>query len=180
MNFADKTFGRLGNRLFQSAFCYAYARENGIDHYYQDPKYFAGYEDEIRVFFGEGIVPDERIAIHVRRGDYVNNPFYVDLTSTDYYFQAMQHFPEARFLVFSDNIPWCKDYFVDPKFDYSEGHSAEEDLKLMAGCRGMIMANSSLSWWGAFLGETKKVIYPKNWYADGIQRTVCLPNWIPV
>lgn len=172
-----KIFGRLGNSLFQYAFLYAYAKDNGMDFYFQDPAYFDEYADEIRTLFGQDIKPIDMVAIHVRRGDYVNNPFYVDLTKTGYYEQAMAEFPDASFLVFSDDIEWCKRQAIFKDCEFS-GQDELTDLNLMAGCKGIIMANSSFSWWGAFLGDqNKKVIAPKLWYADGEERTKLLPNW---
>lgn len=180
MNFVDKIFGRLGNRLFQMAALYKYAQMNNTDIYFQDPKWFEGCEAEIKQLFSEGMGTDERIAIHVRRGDYVNNPFYVDLTETDYYLTACGQFPEnSKFLIFSDDINWCKENFDEQSFDFSEGKTEEEDLKLMASCKGIIMANSSFSWWAAYLGDpNKKVIYPKKWFADGVQRVGFPKGWL--
>lgn len=184
MDIAEKTFGRLGNRLFQCAYIYAQMRDGVIpDIYLQSPKYFEKYVDEINQLFGEGIVKDKRIAIHVRRGDYVNNPFYVDLTMTQYYGRAMNEFPNEKFFIFSDDIEWCIKYFsnIEHLVSFSEGKSVDEDLRLMAGCKGIIMANSSLSWWGAFLGDkNKKVIYPKQWFGDGIQRVEFPKEWLCV
>lgn len=172
-----KIFGRLGNSLFQYAFLYTYAKDNEVDFYYQDPVWFEGREEEIKLLFGQDIKPIDMVAIHVRRGDYVNNPFYVDLTQTDYYERAMAEFPNASFLVFSDDIPWCKKQDLFKDCEFSEGNDEITDLNLMAGCKGLIMANSSFSWWGAFLGEEKKVIAPKLWYMDGEERTKLLANW---
>lgn len=181
MDIAEKHFGRLGNRLFQCAYLYAQMREGNIpDIYLQDPKYFDKYRDEINQMFGEGIVSNERIAIHIRRGDYIGNSFYVDLLATDYYHEATKQFPNEKFLIFSDDIEWCKKYIfpIDINIDFFEGKSVDEDLKLMAGCKGIIMANSSLSWWGAYLGDKdKKVIYPKSWFSDGIQRVGFPKEW---
>lgn len=172
----QKHFGRYGNDLFQKAFCYAYAKDNGIDHYYQDPRFFEGYEDEIRAMFKEPSEALDMVAIHVRRGDYVNNPFYVDLTKTNYYEDAMLEFPDADFLIFSDDIEWCKNYPSFAGCEFSEGRTEVEDMNLMASCKGIIMANSSFAWWGAFLSDAK-VIAPKAWYSDGIERTKLLPEW---
>src|ERR1700690_2747982 len=166
MNFIEKQFGRLGNRLFQMAYLYSQFRDGIIpDFYLQSPKYFEKYADEIRQMFGEGIIKDDRIALHCRRGDYISNPFYVDLTQTNYYKDAIQEFLPNKFICFSDDQEWCKKHFIGygsaifNNMDFSEGKTVEEDLKLMAGCRGIIMANSSLSWWGSFLGDkNKKVI----------------------
>lgn len=183
MNFLDRHFGRLGNRMFQNAYIYAQFKDGKIpDIYLQNPKYFDKYRDEIKRLFGEGIGYDERVAIHVRRGDYVGNPFYVDLSKTDYYGSAMNDFGGEQLLCFSDDIKWCKDYFKFVKrMDFSEDRIEEEDLKLMASCKGIIMSNSSFAWWAAYLGnENKKVICPKMWFLDGIQRVGFLKEWIAI
>lgn len=177
-----KIFGRLGNSLFQYAYIYAQSKTSEQDIYLQDPAYFAGYEDEIRELFQHTRSDVDMVAIHVRRGDYVNNPFYVDLTNTNYYFKAMKLFPlGTKFLVFSDDIEWCKTYFVGKEFEFSENRNELEDLSLMASCKGIIIANSSFSWWGAFLGsKDKKVIAPKEWYTDLEERTKCPKTWIRI
>ncbi len=171
-----KLSGRLGNQMFQFAFMYSFAKDNGVDYYFQDPDWFEDYEEDIKVLFGQNIRPINQVAIHIRRGDYVNNPFYVQLWLTDYYDKAMAEFPDATFLVFSDDIKWCKERFVGERFEFSEGNDEVTDLNLMAGCKGIIMANSSFSWWAGFLSKGK-VIAPKAWYADGAERTKCVSTW---
>lgn len=174
-----RVFGRLGNSLFQYAFLYANSRDKNIDFYYQDPQFFSKYQDEIRQLFGMGIPEQiDMVAIHLRRGDYVGNAFYVDLSSTDYYEKAMKLFPQEKFLVFSDDIEYAKVYFSGNEFEFSEGKSEVEDMDLMASCKGIITANSSFSWWAAFLGDNKKVVAPKAWYTDGVERTKCPDSWI--
>lgn len=180
MNFLDKFFGRLGNRMFQSAYIYAQAKRGLIPEIYlQNEKYFKEFKEEIKVLFGTEHPPIDMVAIHVRRGDYVNNPFYVDLTETPYYEDAMLFFLDEKFLVFSDDIEWCKTQSMFKECEFSEGKTEEEDLRLMASCKGVIMANSSFSWWGAYLSKGK-VVAPKNWYADGVERTACLKEWLRV
>jgi hypothetical protein len=178
----DKLFGRLGNRMFQMAFLYSYAKDIGTDIYFQDPYYFQDYADEIKLLFGQSIYPVDQVAIHVRRGDYVNNPFYVDLMDTDYYEEAMALFPQEKFLVFSDNIEWCKQQPIFSKCEFSEGNDEITDLNLMAGCKHQIIANSSYSWWAGYLNpnKEKKVVYPSRWYTDGVERTVCPNEWIKI
>ena len=174
----DKIFGRLGNKLFQGAYIYAQMRRGIIpDIYVQNPEYFDQYCDEIKKLFGDDIGKIDKVAIHVRRGDYVNNPFYVDLTQTDYYEKAMAEFPDSKFLVFSDDIEWCKEYFIGEEytFDHSDELNA---LNSMASCTGHIIANSSFSWWGAYLSpHGGKVVAPKNYYSDGIERTKFPKEW---
>lgn len=174
-----KLSGRLGNTMFQYAYLHAQMRDKVIpDIYVQDPKYFEKYAGELKRLFGTKIEPIAQVAIHVRRGDYVNNPFYVNLAETDYYEQAMAKFPGAEFLVFSDDIEFCKQLPVFHGCEFSEGNTEVDDMNLMAGCQGHIIANSSFSWWAAFISpHTKKVIAPKLWYTDGDERTRCPDNW---
>lgn len=180
--------GRMGNQMFQYAYLYAQAMEGVIpDVYVQDPKYFEKYQHQIRKMFSQGIVPIDQVAIHVRRAanplnpdepEYFKNSFYVDLMETDYYEKAMAEFPGASFVVFSDDIEWCKLQRIFNGCSFSEGDELT-DFNRMAGCKGLIMANSSFSWWAAFL-STGKIIAPSydKWYCDGSEtRTVVLPLW---
>jgi len=182
----DNLFGRLGNRLFQMAYLYAEIKRGNIpDIYVQDPQFFEGCEEEIKAIFRQGIEPLDQVAVHIRRGDYVGNPFYVDLMETTYYEQAMALFPDAQFLIFSDDIKWCKEKFghYHKNIRYSEGKTDVEDLNLMAGCRGIITANSSLSWWAGYLAPyATKIVAPsvENWYTDKIERTVCPQSWVRI
>ena len=176
----SRLFGRLGNQMFQGAYIYARMKDGKIpDIYVQDPKYFEDHKEEIRRLYSDGIGHIDKVAIHVRRGDYVNNSFYVDLSKTDYYEKAMQLFPNEHFMVFSDDIEWCKQQELFKGCSFSEGHDEVKDLNLMASCKGVIMANSSYSWWGAYLCKGK-VVAPKEWYMDKVERTKCPPEWIRI
>lgn len=176
-----KLSGRLGNQMFQFAFLYDYAKQHGLDYYFQDQRFFEKSTADIKELYRQGVVPINQVAIHVRRGDYVGNQFYVDLCKTNYYEKAIEMFPNDNFLVFSDDIDFCKSLavFKGKRFEFAEGNDEVTDLNLMAGCKGVIMANSSFSWWGAFLSYGK-VIAPKAWYTDGIERTACPDKWIRV
>jgi hypothetical protein len=159
-----KIFGRLGNSLFQYATLIALAADTKSDVYFQDTKWFGKYEKEIQQMFGAGIGSRPEVAIHVRRGDYVElSDRYPDLSRTDYYTRAIALFPEDDFLVFSDDIPYAKTLFQGPKFCFSEGLSPVQDLNQMASCKHQIIANSSYSWWGAYLNKNpnKIVVCPR-------------------
>lgn len=185
----EVTFGRLGNKLFQYAFLYAESRRRGVDFYFQDPKWFEGYEDEIKQLFGEGIGYLDQVGVHVRRAanpinpsepKYSENPFYIDLTSTDYYERAMALFPNDNFLVFSDDPEWCRDKFKDnKKVQVMDKGNEVEDFNLLASCKSLIIANSSWSWWAAYLcpTESKRIIVPLKWFADGVQRVGIPETW---
>ena len=181
-----KIMGGLGNRMFQFAYIYAQFRKGLIpDIYIQDFKYFEEFKEEIRQLYQEGIGSrKEFIALHIRRGDYVDNPFYADLTKTDYYDKAFTYFPGEKFLVFYrdrqgtndyQDREWVNDWLTGKgvKFEIWEGQNEVDDLNAMASCKGLRGANSSFSVWAAFINpnEDKKIIMPKPYYADGVERT---------
>jgi hypothetical protein len=181
-----KISGGLGNRMFQFAYIYSQVRKGLIpDIYIQDFKYFKEFKEEIRKIYQDGIGKrKEFVALHIRRGDYVDNPFYVDLTNTNYYDKAIEQFPNDKFLVFYrdrqgtndyQDRQWVSEWLTKKgvKFEIWEGQNEVDDLNAMASCQGLIGANSSFSWWAAFLNpnEDKKIIMPKEYYADGVERT---------
>lgn len=189
----DKIFGRLGNRMFQMAYVYAQFKEGNIpDLYVQDLKYFDKYEKEIKELFGEGIGYLPYVSIHVRRGSnpsnpnepkYSENPFYVNLSDTDYYEKAIELFPGDNFLVFSDDPEYCKGKWGnDKRFQVMEKGDEIEDFNLMASCKHNIIANSSYSWWVAYLNPNhgKKIIAPKKWFSDEIKRVGIPPTWTQI
>ena len=188
-----QTIGGLGNIMFKQAFLWMLFREQTIpDVYLQSYKFFEKYADEIKEMYGDGIGEKiDKVSLHIRRGDYVDNAFYVNLWETDYYKKAIAMFPEdTQFIVFcKDNQgweqdkadrEWCRvnlkpllgDRFELPPKDNSE----TDDLNLMANCKAHIMANSSFSWWASYLGGGR-TIAPKEWFADGAQRVDLLPEW---
>lgn len=175
-----KLSGRLGNQMFQLAYLYSQVKKGLIpDIYVQGEEYFENCKEEIKHLYGQGITPIDKVGIHIRRGDYVGNPFYVDLTQTDYYERAMAIFPNEHFIVFSDDIEFCKQQKIFKDCEFSEGKTDVEDLNLLAGCKGIVMANSSYAWWAAYLSNAK-VIAPKDWYSDKIERTKLLKEWIRI
>jgi hypothetical protein len=125
--------------------------------------------------YGEGIGKLDMVGIHVRRGDYVNNPFYVDLMKTPYYDDAMAKFDD-KFVIFSDDIAWCKEQKIFKGCEFSKGRSEVEDMNLLASCKGIIMANSSFSWWASYLSSAR-VIAPKLWFRDMVERTHIPDEW---
>lgn len=176
--------GRMGNQMFQYAYIYSQYRDGLIpDIYLQSEEYFKKYKDEIRARYSTDIgQPIPYVAIHVRRGDYVGNDFYVDLFEDGYYKRAMAKFGnQSQFIVFSDDIWWCKEQPIFKKCAFSIGNNEIEDLNLMASCEGHIIANSSYSWWGAYIApHTKRVVAPKKWHPDGVERTKLPDSWIRV
>lgn len=186
--------GGLGNLLFKQAFLWGAFRDGIIpDIYVQSSEYWNKYTEEIKQMWSLGIGQDERVALHIRRGDYLKvTQFHVNLWDTDYYKKAVALFPkDTKFLVFCkdnqtnaqdrDDREWCLENIPQLGIDFELYKHGEEtdDLNAMASCKGLIMANSSFSWWGAFLNPhpDKLIVCPFNWFVDGLQRTELLKEW---
>lgn len=127
------------------------------------------------------------VFIHVRRGDYVNNSSYYDLSQTAYYRNAIEYvrnkLENPEYFVFSDDIEWCKQYFTDYpdlNFVHYKGQSTLGDLGLMLMCKNAIIANSSFSWWGAALDTKQVVVRPSKYFNDGQNKTMHPEEWIPM
>jgi hypothetical protein len=152
--------------------------------YFQTEKYFKHIEDEIRkdFTFKDAILNpckemiwqlDFPIALHVRRTDYVINSANHPPCTLEYYENALNYFDDDRqVVVFSDDPAWCKeqDLFGGDRFMISENEDNRLDLCLMSLCSDFIIANSTFSWWGAWLSDVKdkKVIAPRQWFgAEG-------------
>lgn len=125
-------------------------------------------------------------SIHVRRGDYLKFQDCHPVQSMEFYEKAMDLSGCDKFLVFSDDIKWCKDNFKGNMFEFSEGREPAIDLALMSKkCENNIICNSSFSWWGAFLNKssTKTVIYPSNWFGTKLnhQTKDLIPSsWVKI
>ena len=146
--------------------------------YFQSEKYFKNIEDIIRSDFSfkqeivnscseimDGLV--DPIFMHIRRGDYINQPDNHPVCPISYYEKSLNHFKDtSTILVFSDDSEWCKsqELFSDDRFLISESGDNKIDLCLMSMCTHHIIANSSFSWWGAWLANSKKVIAPSQWF----------------
>jgi hypothetical protein len=132
------------------------------------------------------------VSLHIRRGDYatdsVTNQTH-GMLPLEYYQAAINLilclFPAATFFLFSDDIPWVKKnlHIKSPHFyvDHNAEKTDYEDLRLMSFCKHHIIANSSFSWWGAWLCQNpdKKVVAPKRWYRIEIDTRDLLPEeWI--
>jgi hypothetical protein len=162
--------------------------------YFQSLKFFENAQDEVKEVFKLDIEPIDAVSIHVRRGDYVTYAGSFPPVTREYIIKALEKVPTAkihRYIVFSDDIAWCKEQFGEHSFEYSEGCTEREDLSLMASCKHHIIANSSFSWWGAYLGHNpdKIVVCPhrESWYGpdNGVvqwykqQNKTILPDMIP-
>lgn len=173
--------------------------------YWQSEKYFSRNASVIRGDFQlsepmnmlreqllKRIRQENSISVHVRRGDYVTNPAANAIHGTcepEWYAAAMarmeEKFGDVTYFVFSDDPAWSREnikarrpmIFVEPQDDNRDA----EDMHLMAACRSHIIANSSFSWWGAWLGHSpdKHVVAPRRWFRDPNKETGDLipDNW---
>ena len=157
-----------------------------IHGYFQSEKYFYDYKDIIRKDFTfrdetANINYQDSISLHVRRGDYVSKSDYHPLCTMEYYEEALALMPNEEVVVFSDDIPWCKEKYKGERFVFSEGRTNAQDLEYMSKCKHHIIANSSFSWWGAWLGTQEGVtVAPKKWLGNIQENTkdVVPEDWI--
>lgn len=128
------------------------------------------------------------VSIHVRRGDYVMFPDHHPTCSKNYYEQATSQFsdiPDKIFVVFSDDIEWCRNEFKGSEFIICDIQYSFAELCIMSLCDHHIIANSSFSWWGAWLNKSqnKKVIAPSRWFGSAMNKNtddVYCQNWIKI
>ena len=157
--------------------------------YFQNEKYWIDNAEFIKHIFTPNFKVmsffNDRVAIHVRHGDYLDRKgFHTCLTDSDYYENALDQFPSStEYLVFSDDIEWCKTYFNHGRFTFVDPGMDYADLFMMSQCSGFIIANSSFSWWGArlhelFAGECK-VVAPSDWLVTW-KEDVVPDRWLKV
>jgi hypothetical protein len=184
---------------YSSGFMNSCPDDANLHDYFQSEKWFKHIEDEIRedFTFNDEILDSCKeviaeftnpIFMHVRRGDYLNQPQYHPFTGIEYYQNARTHFPDdVTVLVFSDDTEWCRhqeffqgdEYFISD-FDtrYTQTSDTNDgpeqslvpyyDLCMMSLCNGGVIANSSMSWWGAWLIKDPKypIVAPKQWFGE--------------
>lgn len=200
-----------GRHLFQPTHDYwpGFAEAKGpcyLSGYWQSERYFDAVEREVREHFrfrdapagdcahvAQAIGEGESVSIHIRRGDYVSDPAvraFHGVCGWDYYDRAIarmaKDIPKARFFAFSDEPEVARRRFAGDDriavIDINRGRSNYLDMMLMSLCRNHIIANSTFSWWAAWLCDNadKRVIAPKNWFAgaaDTIEDIYC-QGWL--
>jgi hypothetical protein len=168
--------------------------------YWQNEKYFKKYRKELlKIFklknihsqtkdYQQRIIESESASLHIRRGDFINSAH--DTCSIEYYKKAVMEIlktnKRAHFFIFSDDIHWVKNNlnFIDNKtlVILESDIPDHEEIYLMSQCKYNIIANSSFSWWGAWLNlnSDKKVIAPKKWIKSSTLNTSDLipTSWV--
>lgn len=178
-----------------------------FDGYWQSPKFFEKYREKIRRTFDFSpiekkdsrnyeivkFIKDEKTAfIHVRQGDYVNHPLFGGICTLKYYESAISiirnEYNIRRFIIFSNDIAWCKEnlhkYLNSCNIIYSDWNKGSEsfkDMQLMSLCSAGVIANSSFSWWGAWLSGSDQILAPHMWCKNPRILTDIIPkNWIRI
>ena len=174
-----------------------------LDGYWQSEKYFSDYRDDLLKMFTlkeklheqteqyqKRIEETEAVSLHIRRGDYVSNPHTNSVHGTcplEYYENAVKQITERvenpHFYIFSDDLVWAKEnitFIKDITFvELDDMIPDHEEMYLMSRCRHNIIANSSFSWWGAWLNKNpqKIVIAPRQWFqVDDFDTRDLLPS----
>jgi len=171
-----------------------------LDGYWQSELYFKNYSKEIKKIFNfsnqldkqnhliaNDISKNNSISIHIRRGDFLlkrNNNHNIDLK--DYYLKAIDKsskcFKNPKYFIFTDDPLWVTENFIlDYSYiivDVNYGTKSFFDMYLMSLCKSNIIANSSFSWWSAWLNNNEdKIVYaPKDWFND---KSICTDHLIP-
>lgn len=177
-----------------------------LDGFWQSEKYFLGIAELIRKDFcfktapegknlelAERIKKTDSVSLHIRRGDYVRNKAVLEfhgVCQPAYYYAGLKHIQQqskvSELFIFSDDSEWCRQNLA---FDvpctyvaHNTGAASFEDMRLMSLCRHHVIANSSFSWWGAWLDarEDKVVVAPQKWFAQPGMETkdIYPPTWI--
>ncbi len=175
--------------------------------YFQSYKYFLGHEDLIRTFFSfptnkldsrnkellSKFKNQNTIAVHIRRGDYVTDKLTQQFhgnCSLEYYYGAIKGLQtnnkDFTLVFFSDDSDWVKEQFGDLPcskifVDHNKNEDSWKDMFLMSSCQHNIIANSSFSWWAAWLNNNpeKVVVAPKEWFATTKKTNDLIPSeWI--
>lgn len=166
-----------------------------LDGYFQNEKYFLQFTDIIKRQLEprESVITEvydiarqiqdcDSISLHVRRTDYLSNPFH-QTKDTNYYNSALEQIKTYdKLFVFSDDISWCKSNLQFDDIIFIENLSNIQDLYLMSLCKNNIIANSSFSWWAAWLNNNpdKNVVCPNSWFR-GVEASSFVPsNWIKI
>lgn len=169
-----------------------------IDGFFQSEKYFKHNREAILEYFCDFSIYDSIInkkytfirnikctGIHVRRGDYLKYPNHHPIQTLQYYLSSIEILKNETelFLIFSDDIEWCRNNIKIKNAVYIENERDYIELYLMSLCRNNIISNSSFSWWGAWLNknEDKIVIGPKLWFGNAITHLtsdIIPENWI--
>ncbi|WP_293526245.1 alpha-1,2-fucosyltransferase [Prevotella sp.] len=148
-------------------------------------------EDKLNFELNERLKNEENsVGIHIRRGDYLKNWKYRGLCGIDYYQKAiayiLEHIKSPKFFLFSDDIDWVKEN-ISPLLkgyavtfvNWNHSINSYKDMQLMAMCKNLIIANSSFSWWAAYLNQNNPIVVaPEKWINSFVDFRIQYKDWI--
>lgn len=177
-----------------------YFRKNNIYFFshYQTEKYFKNIEEDLKKEYTFPLITDDKnkqildkmkntnsISVHVRRGDYITSKSFKEICSLNYYKNAIKtiyrNVNKPYFFIFSNDIDWCRKNFDMENVifvDNNKGNKSYIDMQLMSCCKHNIIANSTFSWWGAWLNDNKDkmVLSPNRWFNSVEGTCDIIPN----
>ena len=190
--FKEKRSSYFDASVFKNNYVY-------LDGYWQNELYFSDIRElileelslnssmnDLSFAYLECIKKNNSVSIHVRRGDYLNLK-NINVLDVDYYMKAVEYIrkivEKPTFYIFSDDLEWCKSSlaFLGDCIYVERTQTEIDDLKLMSFCQHNIIANSSFSWWGAWLNQNpnKTVIAPKGWLLNDPGSSNVIPSdWV--
>jgi hypothetical protein len=170
--------------------------------YFQSEKYFKNIQSKIKDDFSfpdlnlievNDIERFNSVSVHIRRGDYLENSNTYEthgICSLNYYYKALEiiksKVKNPVFYIFTDDIEWVKVHFNLEEFQFisGKGYCDFEELGIMSKCRHNIIANSSFSWWAAWLNRYQKkiVIAPEYWFKkiEYFNNDIVPNNWLKI
>lgn len=200
--YVERTYGKFYHEAL------SFEDDKAFDGYWQHWEYFDKYRETVLKEFSIRTPLDEinnslyktliqslqSVSIHIRRGDYLKSKLYKGICEVDYYRQAIISAKkivgnDAHFYFFSNDFDWCTKHLADlidscyfHKVDWNTGTNSYKDMILMSACRINIIANSSFSWWAAYLNqrEDKNVIAPKLWINKKMPNPIQMQEWIKI
>ena len=192
--FKEKRSSYFDSSVFKNSSIY-------LDGYWQNELYFLDIRElllrelspissmnDLGCAYSKCINNSNSVSLHIRRGDYLNLK-NIGILGVDYYMKAVEYIrknvEKPTFYIFSDDLEWCKNSlgFLDDCIFVDRTKTEIDDLKLMSFCRHNIVANSSFSWWGAWLNQNPKktVVAPKGWLLNNPDSSnVILSDWVKI
>jgi hypothetical protein len=185
-HFIEKEYIQIINYYHEPSYVYAeipLLKDCSLSGYFQSWKYFYNCRQYVKKVLSPTPVEDlkDYCCVHVRRGDYLNYPKHHPTQTMQYYMTAAEKIPVKKFMVFSDDIEWCRQNFKGNEFTINETESNLSDFRKMISCSNFIIANSSFSWWAAWLSKnySKVVVAPSNWFGPKLKDSSPTTDLIP-
>tara|TARA_B100000575_G_C23097712_1_gene633185 strand:- start:189 stop:968 length:780 start_codon:yes stop_codon:yes gene_type:complete len=163
------------------------------DGYFQSEKYYPDRSFVLNLFQPsnfvklhlrryQNLLEGSTCSIHVRRGDFLKYDLH-KVRDKEFYERCMDEVGEVdKYLVFSDDIAWCRENFIGDKFVFIEHEKDYIELFVQSKCDDNIISSSSFSWWAAYLNtnEHKKVVGPKQWFSVEKRNDIIPEGWITI